>query len=99
LKEELLLFDEETRLVSLGGSFSEHLGRVAMPSVIEVLRELGEPTSFRKIVEAMGKGDRWVKAGIKAGRNAHLIDTDAVKGKRNSTYWLLEQVLETGKLL
>jgi hypothetical protein len=46
----------------------------------------------------MGKGDRWVKAG-RSAKPLPLIETDAVKGKRNSTYWLPEQVLETGKPL
>jgi hypothetical protein len=99
LKEELLLFDEHTRLDSLGGLFSDHLGQAAMPSVIDTLREFGEPISMPKLIEAMGKGDKWVKAGVKAGRKAGLVGTDAIKGKRNSTYWLLEQVLETDTLL
>jgi len=99
LKEELLLFDEETRLVSLGGLFSDHLGEAAMPSVIDTMREFGGPISMPKLIEQMGKSEKWVRAGVKAGRKAGLIDTDAVKGKRNAKYWLRGQNPDDSKLL
>jgi len=91
LKEQLLVFNEATRLDSLGGLFSDHLGEAAMPSVVDCLREFGEPVSMAKVIEAMGKGEKWVKAGMRTGRKMQLIDSDAVKGKRGSTYWLVEQ--------
>jgi AAA domain-containing protein len=90
LKEELLLFDEETRLLSLGGLFSDHLGEAAMPSVIDTMRDFGGPISMPKLIEQMGKSEKWTRAGVTAGRKAKppLIQTDAIKGKRNAKYWL-----------
>jgi hypothetical protein len=39
--EQLLAFDEETWLVTLGGLFSEHQDRVAWPPVLAALKKLG----------------------------------------------------------
>jgi AAA domain len=93
LKEELLSFDEHTRLDSLGGLFSDHLGEAAMPSVIDTMRDFGGPISMPKLIEQMGKSEKWARAGVKAGRKGDrpLIETDAIKGKKNAKYWLRGQ--------
>ena len=90
LKEQMLIFDEANRLDSLGGPFAEYLAQAAMPSVIDALRELGEPTSITKIVEAMGKGEKWVKAGLKNGRKEGVIEMFGGQGKRGTKYGLTE---------
>ena len=81
LKEELLRFDEATRLVSLGGPFSERIGEAAMPSMIEVLREFDRPVTVGAVVRATQKSERWVRAGLNAAANAENSQIKRLKGK------------------
>jgi hypothetical protein len=74
LKEELLLFDKDTRLDSLGGLFSEHLGKAAMPSVVECLEQLGQPASISQLEREMGRGHKWIRPGLKEGRRVGRVE-------------------------
>jgi hypothetical protein len=74
LKEELLLFDKDTRLDSLGGLFSEHLGKAAMPSVIECLEQLGQPASISQLEKEMGRGHKWIRPGLREGRREGRVE-------------------------
>jgi hypothetical protein len=73
LKEELLLFDKDTRLDSLGGLFSEHLGKAAMPSVVECLEQLGQPASISRLEKEMCRGHKWIRPGLKEGRRVGRV--------------------------
>ena len=66
LTEQLLRFDESTRLLSLGGPFSEHIGEAAMPSMVEALRGFDRPVTVGAVVRATQKSERWVRAGLNA---------------------------------
>lgn len=68
-EEQIIEYDEETRLISLGGAFKDHIGRVAMPSVIEALRGFGTPKGMKALVDDLQKGEKWVRAGLRAARN------------------------------
>jgi len=81
LKEELLRFDEATRLVSLGGLFSERIGEAAMPSMIEALRGFDRPVTVGAVVRATQKSERWVRAGLNAAVKAENSQVKRLKGK------------------
>jgi hypothetical protein len=66
LEERLLLFDQETRLLTLGGKFSEYLGEAAMPEIEDKLAA-GGWFSRSELMQQTGKGKNWVYAGLKAG--------------------------------
>jgi AAA domain len=82
LKEELLKFDEKTRLVSLGGLFSDHLGQAAMSSVVECLEQLGQLASISQLEKEMGRGHRWIRPGLREGGKKGLV---IVEGKAKNT--------------
>jgi hypothetical protein len=86
LKEELVLFDEKTRLITLGGLFSEHRGRVAMPSVIEALQALGGGSTKAQLINHTGKGADWILAGLRQAVKEHLVNRH---GKGRATGYIL----------
>jgi hypothetical protein len=65
LQEQMLLYDENTRLVSLGGPFSDWLGRVACGEVVEAFSDGSGWMSRSDICTATGKSKNFVHAGIK----------------------------------
>lgn len=65
LDEHKLVFDEETRLVSLGGKFAEYLGETALPVVIAALE--GGWMGRSDLIKATGKGKNFIYAGVKYG--------------------------------
>jgi len=89
LTRQLLRFDEETRLDFLDGSFAEHQGEAAIPSVMRAIKEHGKPISLSKLTLATGKSEGWLSAGLKAGAKARpqVIFTNAAKGNKFSVYW------------
>jgi hypothetical protein len=88
LDEMLLLFDEASRTVSLGGRFSEHLGQAALPSVLEALRSLGTAVALSKLVKEMDRGEKWIRPGLREGRKQGLIQMD---GKGRATRYRLTE--------
>jgi hypothetical protein len=91
LTEQLLSYDPETRLVKLDGPFSEHLGKTAMPEILETLRTLGIWCSLTKLCKETGKGESWVRAGLKAGVEAKTIQPN--KKKNRGKAWILKELL------
>lgn len=87
LQEMLLVFDEETRLDSIGGSFAEHLGLAAMPSVVETMQAIGTAVSIAKLQKEMDKGEKWVRAGLREARKRGLV---VMEGKARQTKYLLK---------
>jgi hypothetical protein len=80
LDERMLLFDEGTRLVSLGGKFSEYLGQTALPSILEALE--GKGWSGRSdLMKATGKSKSWVYAGVKEGLKTGVIKWNTRSGR------------------
>jgi hypothetical protein len=103
LEERLLLFDESTRLVSLGTKFSDYLGEAALPEILEKLGQ-GGWFSRSELMKQTGKSKNWVYAGIKHGLKQHSIRWNG-KGSRGSKYALpgeddeeTEQAAEQGEL-
>lgn len=90
LKEEMLLFDEITRLVSLGGSFAQYLGQSALPTIVAALENGGGWMGRSDLVNATGKGKNWVHAGIKEGLKQGQVKWDG-RGSRNSKYALPDE--------
>lgn len=84
LEEHLLKYDPDTRLVTLGGKFSEYLGEAALA---EVLDKLGQGGWFSRseLVTQTGKSKNWVHAGIKHGVKKGDIKWNG-KGSRRSKY-------------
>jgi AAA domain-containing protein len=70
LDEQLLAFTKETRLVELGGPWSQHVGAAALPVVTEALKGLDGIASMAKLVEVTGRGETFIRAGIRAGRES-----------------------------
>jgi DnaB-like helicase N terminal domain/AAA domain len=85
LKELVLLFDPETRLVTLGPPIGEYLGVAAMPAVIAALDGAGW-MSRPEIEKATGKEKKWVLAGIREGKRRELIKVGG--GGRKTRYAL-----------
>ena len=100
LKEEMLLFDEETRLLRLGGPFADYLGRAALPGVLDALRSAGW-LSRADLEKATGKGKSWIKAGLREGlRPSDGGEAVIVKsGQNRSTRYALRGEPEEGSLL
>jgi hypothetical protein len=88
-EEHMLLFDEGSRLVSLGGKFSEYLGQTALPSILEALDNAGW-VGRTAIMKATGKSESWVKAGIKEGRRVGAVKSNG-KGGRSIKYALPDE--------
>lgn len=78
LKEHMLLFDETNRLLSLGGPFSEYLGRAALPSVLEALDGWMSRSDLDK---ALGKDKKWTLAGLKEGLKDGSVKDNGRKGR------------------
>jgi hypothetical protein len=91
LTEQLLSYDPETRLVKLDGPFSEHLGKTAMPDIVDALRSLGIWCSLTKLIKETGKGEAWVRAGLKAGVEAKTIQPNRKKNRGKA--WILKELL------
>lgn len=69
LEEMLLKYDDQTRLISLGGPFNEHLGEAAVGRVVEALKE-GDPdewVSRSELEKKTGLSKSFIKAGLKRG--------------------------------
>ena len=96
----MLLFDEETRLLRLGGPFADYLGRAALPSVLDALRSAGW-LSRADLEKATGKGKSWIKAGLREGlRPSDGGEAVIVKsGQNRSTRYALRGEPEEGSLL
>lgn len=86
LKEEMVLYDESTRLITLGGLFSEHMGSAAMPEIIDLLGQLGGVASVSKMVTTSGKAEKWIRAGLKQACKQQLAIRE---GKGRSTRYVL----------
>lgn len=97
LEEELLSYDEETRLVSLGGLFAKHVGLAALPSVLETLAVIGGWCSLRKLCEEMDRGEKWVRPGLKEGVERGLIKTNG-RPRRGCAYSLADTPDEEANL-
>lgn len=93
LKEQMLLFDDSTRVDTLAGLFAEHLGKAAMPSVIEALKALGTSVALSKLVKEMDKGEKWIRPGLKEGQKQHLIEKE---GKGRATRYRAVEGVEGG---
>jgi hypothetical protein len=95
LTEQLLRFDESTRLLALGGPFSERIGEAAMPSMIEALRGFDRPVTAGAIMRATLKSERWVRAGLNAAVKAkdsqvkRLEGTKPKSGKKAAALYVL----------
>jgi hypothetical protein len=99
LEERMLLFDEQTRLVTLGGKFSDYLGETALPGLIEALEGSGW-ASRSDLIKATGKSKSWVYAGVKFGLKTNAIKWNGRAG-RGAKYALPEEPddAEQGNLL
>lgn len=89
-KEQMVLFDPETRLISLGGLFSDYLGITALPSVSDALRDEGGWASRSDLEKKIGKGKAWVLAGLKEGLKREEIER---KGDNRSTKYRLKGLI------
>jgi hypothetical protein len=93
LEEEMLLFDESTRLVSLGGKFASYLGEAALPSILEALSN-GSWMGRSDLMKHTGKSKNWVYAGVKYGLKKGSIKWNG-KGSRSAKYALPDEPDET----
>jgi hypothetical protein len=91
LTEQLLAYDPETRLVKLDGPFFEHLGKTAMPEIVEALRAFRGWMPMSKLLKETNKGEAWVRAGLKAGVEAKVIQPN--KKKTRGKAWILKEFL------
>jgi len=87
LKEEMLLFDADTRLVSLGGPFANYLGQVAMAPVVDAISGW---MSRAEIEKKLGKRKEWILAGLKAALKKGLVKPNGKKG-RSAKYALSDE--------
>lgn len=78
LSEEMLLFDEQTRLVSLGGPFKNYLGVVAMPTIVQALDGWMSRSDIEKKI---GKRKEWILAGLKEGIKQGTIKHNGKDGR------------------
>jgi hypothetical protein len=81
LEERMLLFDEVTRLVSLGGKFADYLGATALPSLLEAFEKEHGWMGRSAICKAVGKGEGWVKAGIREGLKTGKLKSNDRDGR------------------
>src|SRR5262252_485194 len=91
LKEEMLLFDEGTRLVSLGGAFADYLGQTALPSILDGLSDGWHGRS--DLIKSTGKTKNWVYAAVKFGLKNGSIKWNG-KGGRSAKYALPDEPSE-----
>jgi hypothetical protein len=70
LEEQLLAYDDATRLVELGGPWATNtgMGMAAYPLVRRALEALDGIASMAKLVEVTGKGETYIRAGLRYGR-------------------------------
>ena len=85
LKEQMLVYEEETRLVRLGGDFAEYLGETALPSILAALADGWQSRS--DLMKTTGKGKNWVHAAIKYGLKQGAVQWNH-KERRASKYAL-----------
>lgn len=88
-EEHMLLFNEATRLVSLGGKFANYLGEIAMPVVVEAL-QAGGWHGRSDLIRDTGKGKNFVYAGVKFGLKAGTIKWNQ-RGGRSAKYALPDE--------
>lgn len=88
-EERLVVYDENTRLLTLGGLFKDHLEELAAPSVVETLKSIGVPCGITKLIEEVGKGEKWVRAGLRGARKHKPEAWVLMKGKGRSTKYVL----------
>lgn len=73
LEEQLLSYEDATRTVRLDGPFAKHLGKAALPVVLETLRAIGKWTVIDKLCKEIGRGEKFVRPGLKEGIAQGLI--------------------------
>ena len=91
------MFDEGTRLVTLGGSWKDFMGITALPLILETLDGLDGVASMSKLVMQTGKSESFIRAGLKLGCNGNEENPQRIwrSGKGQSTrYWLHEPTEE-----
>jgi hypothetical protein len=104
LEERLLLFDENQRLLTLGGKFSDYLGQTALPSILEALENAGGWATRSDLIKLTGKSKNWVHAAIKHGLKHGGPDNGPAlkwngKERRGSRYALPDEPPEQAELL
>jgi hypothetical protein len=87
LEEHLLAYDAETRLVTLAGLFAKHLGKAALPEVLETLRALNKWCAMSALEKEIGRGEKFIRPGLKEGIAQGLIQTNGknARAKRWAT--------------
>ena len=88
--EKAVLLNEDTRLVELAGDWKEHMGTIALPILVEALRDLGGVASMSKLIAHTGKPEAFIRAGIRAGKQTKDGRSQSIwqTGKGRATkYW------------
>lgn len=101
LDEQLLSYDKETRMVELGGLWSEQRGAARMPTILAALKSLDGIAGMSKLVETTGLSETELRAGLRAARETEPPLVEKLGNGRNTKYALIWQGRkgETGDLL
>lgn len=92
LEEQLLQYEAENRLVSLGGLWTQKEGVGAWPVVKRAMEALDGGASMSKLVETTGKSETFLRAGLRFGKGEREVKK---VGSGRSTRYILKSAFDS----